>query len=89
MRIDDAVGKKEFVELLLTYKGKIHKTATRKVFGSQMNHETCHLVLGVPRVRLNASERQDHERGFTHDSLTHRMSCFGKPLCIMPVPCEG
>lgn len=72
MRIDDAVGKKEFVELLLTYKGKIHKTATRKVFGSQLNHETCNVVIGVPKVRLNASERQDHDRGFAHDRcLTH------------------
>lgn len=51
--------KQEHVELMICYVGKIHKGATRKVFGSQVNHETCYVAFSMPRVRLTAAERKD------------------------------
>ena len=60
LRIDEAVGgKQESVQIHLTFRGKINKTATRKVFGSQMNTETCFMCLGVPKVRLATCDRKD------------------------------
>lgn len=51
----------ECVEMLICYVGKIHRSSTRRVFGSQVNFENCFMVLNVPRVRLATVDRQDSQ----------------------------
>lgn len=60
-RIDEICNatKIDTCQLYLTYRGKINKTTTRKVFGSQMNCESCFVALSVPRVRLSTVDRKD------------------------------
>ena len=59
-RLDDIAyaGRKETVELHISFKGKLAKCNTRRVFASQANHETCFLTVGVPKVRLTTQDRE-------------------------------
>lgn len=60
LSLDNATqSKSECVEMLICYVGKIHRSSTRRVFGSQVNFENCFMVLNVPRVRLATVDRQD------------------------------
>ncbi|CAE7488044.1 unnamed protein product [Symbiodinium sp. CCMP2592] len=58
-RIEDTTDSKETVELSITYSGKFHKTHSRRVFGSQKNHEIAVMILGPQRIRLQSQARED------------------------------
>ena len=57
--IDAITSKHDYLaELDITFVGKFNKAATRKVFGSQLNHECCHLVFSQPRTAYKCVDRQ-------------------------------